>query len=174
MANKNNRFARGTGCYNCESCGRKTRESRNDNCRLCNECFDIAGIENEVQDGYKTVGEVRDEVIALMASCTAKGGKPEFMFSLEVEPATPAAEPVEPNLEAMTEVVTNWHGEFRCTPTAKKEALALGKVKLVADIAAGYDGTENKHFTTKTHWYTFPVVELAVIHADMFRNGGRQ
>lgn len=77
-----NRFTRGTGCYTCRSCKRKTRDTgRGDNegVLLCAECYDLAGIENAVQDGEpleKYAGEAR----RLLAEIRAKGGKPDFMF----------------------------------------------------------------------------------------------
>jgi hypothetical protein len=51
------RFARGSGCYRCEGCGRQTRSTGrgdNENVRLCAECYDLAGIENEISDQGST------------------------------------------------------------------------------------------------------------------------
>ena len=55
MATVRNRFQRGSGCYVCVSCGKKTRSTgRGDNeyVGLCAKCYDEAGIENEHLDGY--------------------------------------------------------------------------------------------------------------------------
>jgi hypothetical protein len=48
-----NRFAKGTGCYKCECCGKLTRSTgRGDNERLllCAKCYDDGGMENEHSD----------------------------------------------------------------------------------------------------------------------------
>jgi hypothetical protein len=49
---RNSQFQRGTGCFNCESCGRRTRETQNTpvGMRLCEDCYEIAGIYNVYQD----------------------------------------------------------------------------------------------------------------------------
>lgn len=48
-------FARGSGCYTCRCCGKRTRSTgRGDNEHqlVCAACYDLAGIENEHADGY--------------------------------------------------------------------------------------------------------------------------
>lgn len=48
-----NRFARGSGCYTCSSCGKKTRSTGrgdNENCGVCVKCFDNGGLENQHSD----------------------------------------------------------------------------------------------------------------------------
>ncbi len=48
------RFERGTGCYTCRACGRRTRETGDSEGQavLCRSCYRAAGIENEHYDGY--------------------------------------------------------------------------------------------------------------------------
>lgn len=77
---KMNRFARHTGCFPCECCGRKTRETRNDNLRLCEQCFELSGIENEISDGHCTAEERRDEIVRLMGELSAHGANPLMWF----------------------------------------------------------------------------------------------
>lgn len=69
-------FTHGTGCYSCRCCGRKTRDDgRGDsvNVRLCSECFELAGLENEIQDGHAT-DETHIRIAQLRIVITNKGG----------------------------------------------------------------------------------------------------
>jgi hypothetical protein len=84
MANgqKANRFERGSGCYSCSCCQRLTRSTGrgdNENCGLCEECFEVGGIENEIADGHYRSDAERAEweaqIEKLNAQCRAKGGK---------------------------------------------------------------------------------------------------
>ena len=49
------RFQHGSGVYTCRTCGKRTRDTGNDEAgvRLCRKCFDEATIENEINDGYR-------------------------------------------------------------------------------------------------------------------------
>lgn len=52
-----NRFVKGSGCYTCKDCGKKTRSvgnGDNEHIGLCVRCYDKAGDENSVSDGYMT------------------------------------------------------------------------------------------------------------------------
>lgn len=80
MLKNANRFARGSGCYKCGCCGRMTRATGrgdNENNGLCAECYDLAGIDNEITDGYVTFEGVREEYVGLLKAIRAKGGKTE-------------------------------------------------------------------------------------------------
>lgn len=47
-------FQRGSGVYTCRVCGHRTRATGrgdNENVELCADCFDLAGLENQVSDG---------------------------------------------------------------------------------------------------------------------------
>ena len=52
MAN-NNRFQKGSGCYTCASCGKRTRDTGGGDAvhvRMCEACYDYAGWENTHSD----------------------------------------------------------------------------------------------------------------------------
>jgi hypothetical protein len=54
MTMRTNKFTKGSGCYKCECCGRLTRDDGNGDSvhvRLCSECYEYAGLENELADG---------------------------------------------------------------------------------------------------------------------------
>jgi len=70
------RFQKFSGCYRCQSCKRKTRATGrgdNENNNLCAECYDMAGIENEISDCGSTPERVA-EIEALKAIILSKGG----------------------------------------------------------------------------------------------------
>lgn len=52
MPHDKRRFAKGSGCYTCQCCGKRTRAVDQDaaNCRLCVQCFDWTGWENGHSD----------------------------------------------------------------------------------------------------------------------------
>ena len=51
-----NRFLKGIGTYVCRSCSRRTRPHGGDlsavYVKLCEECYELAGLENSILDGY--------------------------------------------------------------------------------------------------------------------------
>jgi len=54
---KASRFQKGSGCYECRNCHKKTRSTGrgdNENVGLCERCYDMAGDENMIQDGMMT------------------------------------------------------------------------------------------------------------------------
>lgn len=70
------KFQHGTGCFSCRCCGRKARETaRNSGCGdICGPCFDLAGIENEISDGYRTALDAKDEIANLIEEIESAGG----------------------------------------------------------------------------------------------------
>lgn len=76
---RNARFERGSGCFNCGSCGRKTRNTGdNAGCGLCPECYEIGGLENTVSDNGADSKEGKwavEEIKRLKAIVRQKGGK---------------------------------------------------------------------------------------------------
>ena len=59
-----NRFQKGSGCFECRSCHKKTRATGrgdNENIGLCERCFDMAGDENSVLDGIMTREEFTEQ-----------------------------------------------------------------------------------------------------------------
>lgn len=83
MTRTANKFQRGSGCFNCHSCGRSTRDTGGDNTavRLCAECYEIGGIENQIADqsfyGEQTEASCLAEIEKLRTAIVAKGGKLE-------------------------------------------------------------------------------------------------
>lgn len=69
-------FQRGRSTFPCGVCGRLTRATgaQSLGSDLCPQCFDLAGIENEISDGYCSGPERRADVEALTAEIAAKGG----------------------------------------------------------------------------------------------------
>lgn len=69
-------FHKGSAVFKCNVCGRGTRDTgvQSAGNRICPQCFELAGLENEVSDGYRTLAEARDEAISLIAAIEAKGG----------------------------------------------------------------------------------------------------
>ena len=47
-----NKYEKGSGCYTCLDCGKKTRETGEgeSGCKLCRDCYESAGLENEHND----------------------------------------------------------------------------------------------------------------------------
>jgi hypothetical protein len=79
MNNRNARFGRGSGVYTCRTCGRKTRQTGGDNhsVGLCEECYEIAGLENSLADNRPpwTPEKCKAEILRLTELCKSKGGK---------------------------------------------------------------------------------------------------
>lgn len=78
----NSRFARGSGCYTCNVCSRKTRATDPDaaGVGLCEHCYLIAGIENEISDNRSTEGpewvaQREAEIASVKAIILTKGGR---------------------------------------------------------------------------------------------------
>src|SRR5882724_8793953 len=75
-----NRFERGSGCFNCGVCGRRTRSTgENAGCDLCPQCYEVAGIENMISDrSYDSPEEkakLEAEINKLNAEVIKPGGK---------------------------------------------------------------------------------------------------
>lgn len=71
-----NRFQRGSGCYTCSNCKRQTRATGgndNEHVGLCAECYELAGIENEIADRGQTPERLA-EVDRLRQVIISKGG----------------------------------------------------------------------------------------------------
>lgn len=83
-----NRFTRGSGCYTCRSCGRKTRDTGrgdNEHIGLCAECFDLGGIENAICDSDgDELDRYRNEAKRLLAAIRKLGGTPRFEYEKEL------------------------------------------------------------------------------------------
>jgi len=71
---KHNRFQTGRGVYACTICARQTRGPDGVHIDLCGQCFDLAGIENEVSDGHRTTAAAKIDAAEILADCIARGG----------------------------------------------------------------------------------------------------
>jgi len=83
MSNRNHFIKGSNGAYKCECCGRGTRSTGNgDNeyVNLCEQCYEIGGIENSISDGLYDgdVGKqaLINEIKDLADVITKRGGKP--------------------------------------------------------------------------------------------------
>lgn len=72
---KNNRFRRGESTFKCHICRRGTRYTgvQSVGSSLCPECYELAGLENMVQDG-EDLGTVVAERDSLLREIAKKGG----------------------------------------------------------------------------------------------------
>lgn len=68
-------FTKGSGVYKCNCCGRKTRDDGGDSVlvRLCGQCWELGGIENQISDEGSTP-ELEAECAALRAVIVSRGG----------------------------------------------------------------------------------------------------
>lgn len=71
-----NKFSPGTGCFSCESCGRRTRDTgvQSIGSKICPDCYEVAGIDNAVTDGDMTNEEGLKAARRYIDRITAKGG----------------------------------------------------------------------------------------------------
>jgi hypothetical protein len=75
-ARKRNTFTKQHGStYTCDTCGRETRNTgaQSMGSKLCPDCFDLCGIDNEISDGHATIEERRADIDALIAKIESKG-----------------------------------------------------------------------------------------------------
>lgn len=81
MGKLNSQFKRGSGMYVCACCKRNTRATGrgdNENVGICAQCYDLAGYENEIQDGYDLDQRARENIKRLVAEVIELGGKPDI------------------------------------------------------------------------------------------------
>lgn len=83
MNKSSNRFAAGSGCYDCNVCGHKTRATDPDAASLgqCELCYDLGGWENSLSNGHCTQEEFDNHLVSLQARYgterLVKSGYPE-------------------------------------------------------------------------------------------------
>jgi len=77
-----NRFRQFAGVYSCGACGRKTRGSGDSvSCKLCAECYEIGGLENDLSDHQHSPEEVAKKearIEELWREVISKGGRRSF------------------------------------------------------------------------------------------------
>jgi hypothetical protein len=69
-------FRRGSAVYKCECCGRGTRDTgvQSLGSKLCPQCYELAGIENDISDGNVTREEMGPRISQYIAEIVVKGG----------------------------------------------------------------------------------------------------
>lgn len=74
---RHSRFQHGSGVFNCNTCGRSTRVTHQDNEKMCAECWDLAGETNSLSD----TGELFDKnAVELLERCVERGGSAERLL----------------------------------------------------------------------------------------------
>lgn len=68
-------FQRGQSTFDCGVCKRLTRNTGdNGGVDLCPQCYELAGMENSISDGYVTLESQRPKARKLIDAIRAKGG----------------------------------------------------------------------------------------------------
>lgn len=67
------RFHRGRGVYTCATCGRQTRETTIQGSDDCEQCFELAGLQNMVWDGCFDEAD-KPERDVLLSTIVQRGG----------------------------------------------------------------------------------------------------
>lgn len=85
MRKRTTTFTKGSGCYTCTMCGRKTRDDGNGDsvhCGLCSQCYEYSGLENEMLDyepGYSTTELNPERMEELRKEVLSKGGNDTYL-----------------------------------------------------------------------------------------------
>lgn len=72
-------FAKGVGVGTCAGCGRRYRPTQGQHAsgsELCDDCWELAGLENEVADGYYTGEEGKEQALPHLRRAINLGGDP--------------------------------------------------------------------------------------------------
>ena len=95
------KFRRGSSTFNCNTCGRLTRDTVGTNVQSCEQCYELAGLQNSLWDGCFDEGDIpaRDGYLRVLVEkgIDAEKIKAEFkdLFSFQKaeEPKQEAVEP---------------------------------------------------------------------------------
>ena len=70
------KFHKGSSTFKCNVCGRTTRDTgvQSAGNKICPQCYELAGIENEISDGHATREERIESIAQYVAEIKAKGG----------------------------------------------------------------------------------------------------
>ena len=70
------RFYRGSTTFPCNVCGRITRDTgvQSIGNKICPQCFELAGIENDISDGHSTRVDNLDTIECYVREIISKGG----------------------------------------------------------------------------------------------------
>ena len=75
MTNRQHFQRGGRGVFRCDICGRSCRMVDQGNDRICQQCWDIAGLDNTVNDeGREPTARERAHGQSLLTEISAKGG----------------------------------------------------------------------------------------------------
>jgi hypothetical protein len=77
---RNSQFQKGQSVYACRVCGRNTRQTGNgdnEHVELCEDCYEMAGLHNRVQDGGVLTEAEMQECRNRCAFVVSKGGAPD-------------------------------------------------------------------------------------------------
>jgi hypothetical protein len=135
---KHSGFEKGTGCYECGVCGKKTRSTGNgdnENAKLCVECWEKAGDENAVMDGLMTQADFNARYG--VNENFLNEGKPEAADETtthDVEPVAPDATPETLPATPVPTPAAELPEVALVAPKAAKEKLTLPKLRRVGDI----------------------------------------
>lgn len=74
---------KGQSTYVCQTCARRTRYTgaQSLGSDLCPQCYELAGIGNEISDGHRTREELQPQINDLIAEIREKGGNPDESFA---------------------------------------------------------------------------------------------
>jgi len=81
---RNSQFQKGQSVYACRCCGRNTRQTGNgdnEHVELCEQCYELAGLHNCVQDGGTLTDSEKTECRDHCAVIIAKGGTVDADFA---------------------------------------------------------------------------------------------
>ena len=69
-------FYKGSTTFLCRTCERRTRDTgaQSVGIGLCPQCYELAGIENEINDGVCPFRERKQEITRLLGEIVTKGG----------------------------------------------------------------------------------------------------
>lgn len=77
---RNSQFQKGQSVFECRVCGRKTRQTGNgdnEHVGLCEDCYEMAGLHNRVQDGGVLTEAEKQECLKRCSFVASKGGTPD-------------------------------------------------------------------------------------------------
>lgn len=149
--NNRSQFAKGRGVFTCCTCGRSTRTVDQGDSECCPQCFELAGEENMVQDGYADdVSWTRvDELIADAIRHGGNRGMIEKSFAILLEgrpqPAAPA------NQTSVLVFNRHWNSVDDLTIYLHGRKIARGEPDEVEDIARRMDPRFRWGRTTHGH-----------------------
>jgi hypothetical protein len=116
--NKHDGFKRGSGCFICADCGKRTRATKRDGAdsRLCADCFEFAGRENEHSDNGHEGGP---KVEGCPVCCGVKSGKEYADWDGETDMTPKEPMKVVRNLLSGKEVLIPKDTPLCCDPSSE-------------------------------------------------------